>query len=415
LIVSGEQGAYTYDENSIVVKASQSTSGQILINPAVVLNTTPKATVEFVSGSYYKDNVYVIQYFGAPMLAGSVKSVTTTGNANCAMKVNKGGSNWESIGTIIDGVNTLNPAKFDMPFGFYSIQSKNEDTDLQTYVFTGNLYGNTSPKIDFEKGWPGFSNAYLANTDVSAFYDVLFNQTDDPAIYTYEQVGQHNLVWTANNPLDWSVKELKPMNAFMLRNTNAKQQLALDYTSMVWNPSLNIGKAPRVSNIEKASIFVKDANGVYDKLTVAQDDQFSAAYDKGFDAEKFMNTELNLYVKDEKNLAIAATDNLNNTIVGFNCKNSGKYTISFENVTGNFDLVDTKTNARIAMAEGNTYEFLAEAGEDAYRFMIVEGAKAPTNTPATKAAVKATKALINDQIVINNGERFFNMLGTDVK
>ena len=201
----------------------------------------------------------------------------------------------------------------------------------------------------------------------------------------------------------------------MLRNTNAKQQLALDYTSMVWNPSQNPKKAPRVSNVEKASIFVKDANGVYDKLTIAQDDQFTAAYDKGFDAEKYMNTELNIYVKGEKNLAIAATDNLNNTFVGFNCKNAGKYTISFEDVTGNFDLVDTKTNARIAMAEGTTYEFLAEVGEDAYRFMVVEAAKAPTNNEKVNAAVKATKALINDQIVINNGERFFNMLGTDVK
>lgn len=415
LIISGKQGAYTYNENSLVVKASQELSGQVLINPAVALNTTPKATIEFVSGSYYKNSIYVIQYFGAPMLAGSVKSVTTTGSANCAMKVNKGGSNWESIGTIIDGVNTLNPAKFDMPFGFYSIQSKNEDTNPQTYVFKGEIFGNTSPKIDFEKGWPGFSNAYMANTNVSAFFDVLFDQTEDPNIYTYNQVGQDKLVWTANNPLDWSVKELKPMNAFMLRNTNAKQQLALDYTSMVWDPSQNPKKAPRVSNVEKASIFVKDANGVYDKLTIAQDDQFSAAYDKGFDAEKFMNTELNLYVKDEKNLAIAATNNLDNTIVGFSCENAGKYTISFENVTGNFALVDNKTNARIEMNEGTTYEFLAEAGEDAYRFMIVRGAQAPTAMQKTNAAVKANKALVNGQIVISNGERFFNVLGTEVK
>lgn len=414
LIVEGTKGIVANQATNIVLKSEENAPAYFLLDPQVTSNKTPKATVTYTSGAYkIADGQFSFDFFGAPM--GTVNKVTSSSNVYTSwFDVNDKGSSWTTIGSIKEGVADLDYSLFSRPFGFFQIQSYNPSTELITYTFEGNVFGNSSPEVACQAGWPGFSNAYTGDIDVETFCEEVDNLGFEFAVYTYTQVGNNTLVWTANNPVSMKERALAPMRSFMLRNTGAAKNLAMDYKAMVWNPAMEgPAGAPRMSNIEKATVRIEGANGIFDELTVAQDESFDA--NCKYNAEKYMNTDLNIYVKGEKNLAIAATDNLNNTFVGFNCKNAGKYTMSFEGVTGNFALVDTKTNARIEMSEGNTYEFLAEAGEDAYRFQIVEAAKAPTNTPATKAAVKATKALINDQIVINNGERFFNMLGTDVK
>ena len=90
-------------------------------------------------------------------------------------------------------------------------------------------------------------------------------------------------------------------------------------------------------------------------------------------------------------MSIFATDNLENTYVGFQSVNGGNYTIEFANVQGEeLTLIDHETGAQVAMVEGNTYEFTAAANSvNDYRFEIVESAKLPTaieNTEAVKSA-----------------------------
>jgi hypothetical protein len=75
-----------------------------------------------------------------------------------------------------------------------------------------------------------------------------------------------------------------------------------------------------------------------------------------------------------------ATDNLEDTYLGFSTVNGGNFTISFKNVEGrDLDLIDLQENATIAIVEGNTYNFTAEANTNAdYRFKVVERKKVHT-------------------------------------
>ena len=104
-----------------------------------------------------------------------------------------------------------------------------------------------------------------------------------------------------------------------------------------------------------------------------------------------MNNTLDLYTVGTKNQATLATDDLNNTILGLNCVEAGTYTISFSHINGEeLTLIDHATGAQVAMVEGATYEFTAEANStNDYRFEIVSAAKMPTaieNAEAVKSA-----------------------------
>lgn len=416
LIVSGKQGAYTYDENSLVVETSEANPGIVLINPAVVLNTTPKATVKFISKSYYNSTTdYQFQYFGTPMV-GQVKSIKPDKSVQTSIELwNAASWEWNSLG-ILSADGTGLTGAIDAPFGFYNMIVNSPSSNGQiTYTITGNLIGNTTPEINLPAKWNSMANSYSGKIGTQALLNALKAESNlGKSIYVYQKQGKY-LIWHAANELSLP-GDLAPMAAFMLVNNTADNKvISLDYTNLVWTPATTTGSnAPRANQFAKATINVNGEN-MGDVITVAEDGQFSSDFEDGYDAEKFDNKVIKFYVNANGEYDIYATDNLNNTFVGFNTTKAGKYTISFENVTGNFALIDNKTNARIEMNEGTTYEFIANAGEDAYRFMIVRGAQAPTDMQKTNAAVKATKALINNQIVISNGERFFNVLGTEVK
>lgn len=417
LIVKGTKGIVANQATNIVLKSEENAPAFFLLDPQVTSNKTPKATINFTSHSWAESATeYQYQYFGAPFVGGAIENITPisfTGKTAFMAWTNSG---WQSAGTIDHGVSTMDYSKFNTPFGFYAMCAVTDRQHAEyDYLMTGNLFGNTNPNVRVDSKFSPLSNGFTGNMDGEAIRAALEGMVESNIWVPYTD-GNYELQWEARNELR-ILSEVNPMGVFMVKNNGAATNIELNYNDIVWEPATKDevpNSAPKANNFAMATVRVEGC-GLNDIITFAEDNKFSAEFDNGYDAEKYENTSIRFYVNADKEYDIFATDNVNNTFVGLMTTKTGKYTISFEGVTGNFALVDTKTNARIEMSEGNTYEFLAEAGEDAYRFQIVETAKAPTNTPATKAAVKATKALINDQIVINNGERFFNMLGTDVK
>ena len=414
LIVEGTKGIVANQATNIVLKSEETDPAFFLLDPDVTSNKTPKAMLTFTANSWAEEIDYQYQYFGAPFVGGVIESITPvtfTGKTSFLVWTKSG---WQSAGTIDNGVSTMDYSKFNTPFGFYAMcaVTPREDSEID-YVFTGRLFGNTDPEITVNYGYTALSNGFTGNMDGDAIFGALENNVEEN-VWVPITV-ENELQWEARNSGLRKLSEINPMATFMVKNDNpSSAKINLSYEDIVWNPTTTPKKAPKVNNFAMATVRVAGC-GLNDIITFAEDNMFSADFDNGYDAEKYENTKIRFYVNADKEYDIFATDNVNNTFVGLMTTKAGKYTISFEDVTANFALVDTKTNARIEMSEGNTYEFLAEAGEDAYRFQIVEAAKAPTNNEKVNAAVKATKALINDQIVISNGERFFNMLGTDVK
>ncbi len=417
LIVEGTKGIVANQATNIVLKSEENAPAYFLLDPDVTSNKTPKATVNFVANSFAEaGGAYQYQYFGAPMVGGAIEKIEPLDFTGKTLFLSWNKTAWETIGTIDNGVESMDYSKFNTPFGFYALCAVAPQGSKQTYAMTGNLYGNTNPQIKVLNNYTALSNGFTGDMGFDAMLNALGVVSIQQNVWIPQTDEDSELQWIVyNNVRDG--EDIHPMGTFMVKNDAASANLDLNYENIVWEPATKDevpNSAPKANNFAKATVRVNGC-GLNDIVTVAEDDQFSADFDNGYDAEKYENTKIRFYVNADKEYDVFATDNLNNALVGLMTTKAGKYTISFEDVTANFALVDTKTNVRIEMSEGNTYEFLAEAGEDAYRFQIVEAAKAPTNTPATKAAVKATKALINDQIVISNGERFFNMLGTDVK
>lgn len=401
LIVTGAQGLAAFQESNLVLKTSQDAQAIFLFNPAVTSNTHPMATVEFISKAYRKttDNSLVWQRFGIPSY-GALTSITAKAptapyddvpTAFAAFNYNTHA--WENLGMI----GSLDYNKMATAFDYY--QMANNTNDMGTVVtMKGQLYGNESPELAVRgNSWNGFANSYMAPINGAQLLKMIPN-TVDKAFYlnkidgdqaTWEPVSELNILMGI-------MEDIKPMQPFLIRNTLAAADATVDYTAAVYNPAMGIepNNAPArrgaMNDITFAKVIVKGNNNS-DHILVGESNQFSAEFDNGYDAAKYMNDGINMYVSADEKMGIFATDDLNNTYVGLQTVKGGNYTIEFANVQGEeLILIDHETGARVAMVEGNTYEFTADANSvNDYRFEIVEPAKLPTaieNTEAVKSA-----------------------------
>lgn len=394
LIVKGEFGINAPVVENIVLKASE-TEGQamFLFHPNVISNRHPNATVEFISNSITSGSNYSKQRFAIPTF-GQLSSMTTTnGGANVQTAMSKfyyDENKWKDFGWINVAGKDENLDQMATPFEYYQMQ--HNTSNLGTIVtMKGQLFGNESPVFDIKgQSWNGFANSYMAPISAEQLI-ALIPATVDKSFQIYEINTLTNKgSWKAVSLLE--LEDIRPMQAFLIRNTKAAADVTVDYAQAVYNPATpNAAPARRaVNNMTKAKLIVKGENCI-DRVIVAEDDQFSAEFDNGYDAAKYMNDGINMYVSADEKMSIFATDDLSNTYVGLQTVNGGTYTIEFANVQGEeLTLIDHETGAQVAMVEGNTYEFTAAANStNDYRFEIVEPAKLPTaieNAEAVKSA-----------------------------
>ena len=395
-IVYGSQGIVAPVVNNIVLESSESKQAYFLFNPGVTSNRHPNATVEFISNGFNNTTAGTFgwQKFGVPTQTGELQDIIIDGSVATAFgRFNYEAATpaWEVIG-YLNHTPALNLGDLDHAFEYYQMEH-NTATVGTKVTFKGKLVGNDCPAPVIRPNfWNGYANSYSAPIDCSALLAQI-PAPADKAFYLYElDVISEKFAWVAKSNL--SPKDIQPMQPFLIRNPKADgAALALNYAAAVYTPATTPNKAParRVADdMTKVEFVVRGENGV-DHVIVAQDAQFSAEFDNGYDVAKYMNAEVNMYVTANEKMAIFATDNLENTYVGFQSANGGKYTIEFANVQGDdLTLVDHETGARVLMVEGNTYEFNADANsENDYRFEIVETAKVTTaieNTEAVKSA-----------------------------
>ena len=390
--------------DNLVIENSESKSAILLIAPNTQMygNDNPAATVKFVSKACITTggkNIY--QRFGIPMVENGLISVEGEGNPETRFYVfNYEQDKWEGIGYINPSAEyvsqPLDITKLNSPFEYYQMMNFDATTPAGVvYTFKGNLLGNSEPVMQvLENSWKGFANSYMGVMKLSELLALIPN-TVDKAIYTYN-VNAAFASWEPVTNLNAATATLNPMQPFLIRNRYDAANVELDYAATVYNPALGIvpNEAPRrgaANNISMAKVTIANENSA-DYVIVAEGEEFTPSFDNGYDASKFMNDEVNLYVEAEENMSIFATDNLENTKLSVSSVLGGKYTISFSNVSGdNFVLVDNLTGAQTAMVEGNSYEFNMEANTvNSHRFAIVPVAKVPTAIENTevKANVK---------------------------
>lgn len=400
LIVSGANGIFADNIENLVLKTSEAEQAIFLLNPAVAANKHPKATVEFITKSFMKAGVNVFQRFGIPThtalesMECSDPSIRTR-----VWEYSAATDSWQEFGDL----GSFDIHQLNVPFAGYNMISYRETPGL-VYTMKGALVGNDDASLDANMHWTTFANSFSADIDVAQFVASI-NGTVDPTVYMYKVTNAltQEYTWEPVNATiladfhDESLSKIAPMRAFILNNKGTSAQLnAVNYASMVYAPATSVSNpAPRravaSNNTAKLSVRIANEQGAWDKLYLLENDDFSAEYESGRDAEKYMNEDINVYAQAEEKQAILATNDLSDTYVGFSTVKGGKFTISFANVAGReFVLVDHETGARVAMVEGNTYEFTAAANSaNDYRFEIVGAAKLPTaieNAEAVKSA-----------------------------
>jgi len=406
LIITEKQGLVANFASNIVLHATEGNQSTFIMDPSVASNKNPKATVEFVSKAYYNGSSdYRNQRFGIPTI-GALDNITADHTTRIWGYFN---GQWDLIGTVVPG-EEFDASVMDKPFAYYQMNNNNPNAGTKV-TMTGRLVGVSDPALEVTaNNWATFSNSFMADMNAQAMM-AMFDGHDniDATLQTYVPTSEDEFAWQPYNRINILFGEvdlvIQPMQAFIIKNNGAEDQLQINYNDMVWEPfvaSLSAG-APRkraALDMTTARIQVSNAAGVYDFVTLVADNQFSAEYENGYDAEHVMNNTLDLYTVGVKNLATMATDNLDNTVLGLSCAEAGEYTISFSHINGdNLTLIDRATGARIAMVEGNTYDFTVEAGE-ANRFEIVGRANMPTAIENTDAKnVKGAVYTITGQYV----------------
>lgn len=393
LIVNGAQGIVAPSDHNIVLKASESQQAYFIFHPSVTSNRHPNATVEFSSKGYYVSNSdFANQRFGLPTFDGLDSITTKYNNADVATGFGAfDGNDWVVLG-FINMTPALDLADMAEPFTYYQMQHNAPEIGTMVRMY-GKLYGNTSPELNIKASrWNAFANSFSAPIDGQTLINLIPNSVDK-TFYLYD-ITKDQAVWKSYTLLNINMQGgIRPMQPFLIRNTQGAANVTVDYQQAVYNPAITAAAgAPArrtLDEITKAELIVSGENCA-DYLLVAENDQFTAEFDNGYDAAKYMNDGINMYVSANEKMSVFATDNLENTYVGFQAVKAGAYTIEFANVQGEeLILIDLETGARVAMTEGNTYEFTANEAND-YRFQITKISKVATDIENTEAVKSAT-------------------------
>ena len=399
-VVVGEGGIISEKPSNIVIGADENGAASLLLDPKVVVNTTPNLTVKMKAKSIGWINMLGEQHYFWHRFALPIQEAATwVKNPNKSTYVfgwNYAANNWEQLSALTQMV----------PFKGYTLSADYENLGDVEYTFTGQLAGNTNNLLQFERnGFNFFGNSYTGYIDVLALVDQIMGDNKiDGTVWMWYQENQSYvaipLQALRDNPsaFDSWMREVAPMQTFILKQNGSDNATAeLNYASAVWgNPRYGNTPAPapsraKVDETTRMRIIVTAENGKSDFVMLTEDNQFSDAYEKGYDGEKYMNENaLNMYATVEgADYTAVATDRLEGKTVSIKTVEAVNYTMSFAKVNGEeYAIRDNVTNRVIKIEEGTTYEFAAQPNSTIEgRFEII--AAPQVTTAIENADVKA--------------------------
>lgn len=385
LVVYGQM--YNSEKENLLVKASADAYGILIFDPD--MNTYgdnhPKGTVEFVTKSFYQDaDHYQFERFGIPTY-NALESITGS-IANTGIYIYEN-NNWSDLGYLKNDAVFANTARLNKPFVACNLIAYQAAAGA-TYTFGGALNGNSNAVLNCNLEWNPLANSYTAEVDVEKYLEALASGVNvDHTIYLATPTGLGTYSW---DPVDaeWAAGEkLKPMQAFILHNHGTDpEESIINYKNTVWTPAAPAGAPARRSaateHSAKMRIVVTRGEYTMDNLKMME----SAT--SNHNAVKFMNDDVNIYATSDDKYGIVASEDLNDTYVGFSTVKGGEFTINFTNVDGReFDIIDLENGAHINVMEGSEYTFTTAANySNDYRFKVVAHHEVPTAIDNVEAA-----------------------------
>jgi hypothetical protein len=409
----GEAGAVTTGADALVIESNDDVQGVLLYDPAVSENTQPKATVKLTTkAKQIGANSYVFERFAIPTVNGEattysiVGGIPTSGLYNDATSFLQAVWEWNNA---TDEWEQLDKFKDMQAFRGYQLTNNSANGGL-VYVFEGNLVGNQNENYEFvENGFHFFGNSYSADINIKSFLNSLGADVEktvwvyDPYDKTFktitERMANGRVKYGNNEP----IKDIRSMQAFLMYLADGESGTAsVDYASAIWgNPRYDAAKtalnaAPARQAVMNDDAIIRmtiEANGQKESIVLIENGVYSDAYDRGYDAIKYMNENcFNTYVGvNGENYGTVATDNLEGKMLSIKTNNELAYTMTFDFVAGEeYALRDNLTGNVIAIEEGATYEFAAQPNSTVEgRFEIVAAAKMPTAIENTEVKANA--------------------------
>lgn len=436
VVTVGEAGIITTEDEALVIEATEEDQGVLLLHPEVTENTQPKATVKLVTKcKQVGANEFVWERFAIPTLDGA----QTTFNAERldTVTIYGGGSFEQGLyewdGSAWTGVSNWHNL---MPSKGYQLTNNSMYGNV-VYTFEGNLVGNVDNGYEFaESGFGFFGNSYTGDIDILKFFES-FGSDMQKTIWIYDyytdgfkaitETSYGSVYYGKRNARHGLITDIRSMQAFLMNTfaTGASTQ-NVNYESAIWgNPKYGLVSTPdpapakRVAaNEDMFTVYVAGATQE-DEVSFIRSNAYSAAFDNGADASKWMNNGLNLYVATEDGeLAAVASDEIVDMTIAFQSGNETEYTLGFDNLRGEtFELRDVLTGAMIQMTEGATYTFSQEANTTVpARFQIIGARKVATGVENTsEGAAVQQKVIENGVLYILRDNKWYNAQGQIVK
>ncbi len=422
----GEGGIVTSKPENIVIEADENGAASLLMDPTITVNQTPELTVRMLAKQIGKNAQGDYYWHRFAMPVEHIATWTKQGGLDPAVANNYptylygwdyANNDWLKL---TNGVSDMVPLLgYTLTLASDEIGSGINTLQDVTYIFKGNLVGNTNQPLNFQaEGFNFFGNSYTGYIDVLTLIEGFVSNNVEGTVYmwcndpTNEDGNYQSYVgvplYKLQNPTqrarlaDWQ-KEVAPMQTFILRLRGADSaNEEVDYASTIWgNPrygnSTPTSAPARVAavNSEEAfmEIVVKAADGKGSRVDFTQDANHSDAFESGYDVVKYMNEHtINLYASiNGEDFSSVVTNTLNGKLLSLQTNDDVNYTMSFKNVEGTeYAILDHTTNQMTVIAEGNTYQFAAQPNSTIEgRFEIVSINRMPTAIENTEVKASA--------------------------
>lgn len=378
---------------------------KLLIKAEKIQGSHPNATVKLLAKNKNKgDGTYLWQRFAVPTYAENFKfdSIKYNNSSYPTAFYKWGSEGWEVIPVASKATTNTKP------FTGYIMTTSATSVPAEgiPYTFKCELVGNGNPNVDLALGWNYLANSYTAPMSLKAWLEDLVEHFDgviDANVWV-QKPGSANRwmdIALADVPsLTGERANLQPMQAFIY-HTSAAETVPLKYTEYVYTPFMNGNSAPRRmaadAEYQMAVIELQDANGDEDEIKLYEGEQFSDAFDNGYDVVKHMDEDVfNVYFSSATlgDLSRLASNNVDNASISVKIEEAGEYTFSFSGVTlEQYALLDAETNTKTEITNGGSYSFTSAANqlyEGRFSIVKLDG--------GDETSIEDTKAVKNNGI-----------------
>lgn len=439
IVTIGTAGMITTEDEALVIEATEEDQGVFLLQPDVNENTQPKATVKLVTKcKQINASEYLWERFAIPTKDGeqttfSIEGGTAGIETYGGVAFDQGLYGWSD-----EQQDWVGLARFkDMePFKGYQLSNNSLNGNV-TYVFEGNLVGNTDQAYEFaQTGFGFFGNSYTGDIDILKFFET-FGENMQKTIWIYDyytdgfkaitEDNYGSIYYGTRKARHGAITDIRSMQAFLMNAFEEGDPTAINYAAAIWgNPKYglvheqNNGGAPKriAVNEDRFTVYVAGEKQE-DEVSFIRNNEYSSAFDNGADASKWMNKGINLYVATENGeMAVVASDEVADMTISFQSGKETEYTLGFDNLRGEtFELRDVITGATIQMAEDVTYMFTQEPNTTIpARFQIIGAKKVITGMEDIEEGANVQqKVMKNGVLYILRDNKWYNAQGQLMK